>query len=314
MLALVGWADIVILITMVIFTKGILHMTDANTQPLPYKGQPSIRIYISCAWLLVVTGLAIAAWGVTRYFVIGPEGGFTLNLLGDFLAGAVSSVWALAGLFFIYVAFLGQKQQLRNQEIEIELNRKELENTRQEIAGQRQEMAAQNLTMSQQRFENTFFQLLANHGRILGEFDLHNKEGTEVRGRDCFVAWYDMLRERAHNRGPKTPLGVRETIVQYEALFHTYASDLGHYFRSLYHMIKFVEESDIPDQKRYTNFVRMQLSSHELALLFYNCLSQYGVEKFKPLVEQFSLLKNLDPGLVLGPGHRDEYGAGAFSA
>ena len=42
----------------------------------------------------------------------------------------------------------------------------------------------------------------------------------------------------------------------------------------------------------YTSIVRSQLSDYELLWIFYNCLSLKGA-KFKPLIEKYSLLKNL---------------------
>jgi len=42
--------------------------------------------------------------------------------------------------------------------------------------------------------------------------------------------------------------------------------------------------------------LRAQLSDFELLWIFYNCLSENGVEKFKQLVEQYSILKNLPQG------------------
>src|SRR5215213_5051365 len=49
--------------------------------------------------------------------------------------------------------------------------------------------------------------------------------------------------------------------------------------------------SPVKDKHLYTNLVRAQLSSYEIALTFYNCLSEMGREKFKPLVERYALLK-----------------------
>lgn len=82
---------------------------------------------------------------------------------------------------------------------------------------------------------------------------------------------------------------------------------MGHYFRNLYHIVKFVDNSDLENKKTYTNFVRAQLSSFELVLIFYNCLSDKGSEKFKPLVEEYSLLKNMNTDLVFNQKHLNEY-------
>lgn len=89
----------------------------------------------------------------------------------------------------------------------------------------------------------------------------------------------------------------------YEVFYKQHEAELGHYFRSLYNVVKFVKNSDVTDKRLYTNLVRAQLSSHELLLIFYNCLSGLGREKFKPLVKEFDLLKHLHTQILLDPTH-----------
>ena len=83
----------------------------------------------------------------------------------------------------------------------------------------------------------------------------------------------------------------------YNSWWESHQEDLAHYFRTLYHLIKFVVLSDVvvayKDKRRYTSLVRAQLSAYELALLFYNGVNQYG-EDFKPWIEEFGLLEHLD--------------------
>lgn len=70
-----------------------------------------------------------------------------------------------------------------------------------------------------------------------------------------------------------------------------------HYFRHLYRIFKFVAESPLLDNEEdryeYASMVRAQLSRYELIWLYYNALSSYGRDKFKPLIERFAILKNL---------------------
>lgn len=274
-----------------------------------------IETYTKWAWGFVFVGAVITVFGIIYYLCKNTESGFGLNLLGDFMAGTVASIWSLAGLFFIYVAFLGQKQQLLNQQLEIMYSQLEVKYTRLELAGQKAEMAKQNDTLEKQKFENTFFQLLSNHNSIVNSLDLWRNRrngGREVlaQGRDCFVIFYNRLQSKI--KEPREKHKLDEIIEIYMQFFQENVSDLGHYFRNLYHIIKFVEESQIEDKKRYTNFVRAQLSAGELALLFYNCLSELGNEKFQPLIEKYSLLKNMDYGLLFNEEHLKNYDDNAF--
>lgn len=71
---------------------------------------------------------------------------------------------------------------------------------------------------------------------------------------------------------------------------------LDHYFRYLYRILKFIDETDLIDEEqkyRYASMFRAQLSEFELVLIYYNGVAHTGSEKLKPLLEKFSILKNI---------------------
>ena len=94
--------------------------------------------------------------------------------------------------------------------------------------------------------------------------------------------------------------------------YEDHQSEIGHYFRGLYHIVKLIDQSDVDNKRLYSNLVRAQLSSFELTLLFYNGLSELGEEKFKPLVERYALLKNLPKSLLINPEHAGFYLRSAY--
>jgi hypothetical protein len=123
-----------------------------------------------------------------------------------------------------------------------------------------------------------------------------------IHGRDCFRFFYKRLKPFYTNRLNEKNKNLNPYYVindSYQELFQVYQKDLGHYFRNLYNLIKFVHNSDVKDKHVYTNIIRAQLSSHELLMLFYNSISNYGNEKFKPLIENYHLLKNISFGELL---------------
>lgn len=69
-------------------------------------------------------------------------------------------------------------------------------------------------------------------------------------------------------------------------------SSLGHYFRHLYHILKYVDESNIDDAKSYIDILQAQLSNDELYLLSINGISNFGRKKMFPLMNKYSLLEN----------------------
>jgi hypothetical protein len=261
-----------------------------------------------CAWVFVVLGfvVGVAALGPLR----DKGGGMSLDNLaayGNFLQGAVSSLWSLAGLMFIYAAFLAQKQQLIQQEAELE--------------DQKRQFQIQNESISRQGFESSFFQLLRLRNQIAGEMRSNGASKTvggghqavRLEGRECFAQWHRELKSAYCSRLPtQRQSGDRAFVTEcYLEVYRPNQGELGHYFRTLYHTIKFVNLSDIKDKRRYITLARAQLSQYELALLFYNCASPLG-EKFKPLVEEFGLLENLDDALLLDPGHKEFYAPSAY--
>jgi len=92
----------------------------------------------------------------------------------------------------------------------------------------------------------------------------------------------------------------------------------SHYFRNLYHALRFIKESDLIDEgekQRYAKILRSQLSEPELVGLFYNSLTlislpgregmELGHPKMGRLLKEFDVLQNLSPRTVLHPKHLD---------
>jgi hypothetical protein len=128
-----------------------------------------------------------------------------------------------------------------------------------------------------------------------------------VQGRDCFRRLF-----RYYSQTAKDEVGIENLRQKYAIFYEKYGHEVGHYFRTLYNLVKLVERSTVEDKRFYTNIIRAQLSDQELALLFYNCLSMYGSQKFKPLVEKYALLKNMPPQTLINPEHRNLYSPTAF--
>ena len=103
------------------------------------------------ALLLTVLGLLI---GLVSFSYMIKSNNFKLNEIGDFLSGSVGVIWGLAGLILVYVAFLGQKEQLINQGEELKLSREEQKLIRKEMKAQREQMELQNKAINNEQFEN----------------------------------------------------------------------------------------------------------------------------------------------------------------
>ncbi|HEU0055193.1 MAG TPA: putative phage abortive infection protein [Longimicrobium sp.] len=271
------------------------------------------RWLIRVSICVLVLGAGIATWAIF-WFALTPD---DLDRLGSFLSGTVVGMWSLAGVLLVYVAFLGQRRQILNQEEEIRLNRLELKATRKELAGQRVQLELQNSIFRAQSFESTFFHLMSLHHQIVAAIAVERNHGSKVgvfRGRDAFAEFYRefKLNYTPSETGPQSA-EEREAINScYRVHYTIHQAEFGHYFRNLYRMIKLIDQANLDDRAQYAGFARAQLSSYELACLFYNCLSAEGSEKFKPLIEKYTLLKNLAHELLLHEKHASHYSLGAF--
>ncbi|MBI3786996.1 MAG: putative phage abortive infection protein [Ignavibacteriales bacterium] len=152
----------------------------------------------------------------------------------------------------------------------------------------------QNETFKKQRFENNFFQLLQLHHNIVNAIEKPVLE-TAIRGRVVLKRLYGEFVKACDNECQKTPNAGQIKIIErsFLAFFDKNEPELGLYFRNLYNIFKFIDSSDIDDKTFYTNLVRAQLSLPELLLLFYDALTPLGNEKFKPLIEKYTLFKNI---------------------
>lgn len=218
---------------------------------------------------------------------------------------------------FSGLAFWGVIWAILLQKRELSLQRRELELTRQEVRGQKEQLAEQNLTMRQQRFENTFFSLLNLFSGVVSSMEVtmvNEGRPATFKGRECFTALYYELQKQYTNDQQATK-GVDSKALCVDAYNHfaDYRQmAIGHYFRTLYNIVKFIDRSPVEDKQTYINILRAQLSSSELNLLFYNCLSDYGSRKFKPYVEQFGLLENMMPSNLIRQDHKSLYNESAF--
>lgn len=232
------------------------------------------------------------------------------NELGEFISGITSPFLSIAAFILLYLTYSSQKKELKENK-EILIN--------------------QNQLITIQQFETTFFNLLDGLNKIVSQIETltiirktttnGTTEDRRVKnGKHCFSDLYESFRHtymvlRKNNANLKETIDTGSNDLIDAVYFEFYKSneaDLGHYFRFMYQVVKFVDQSALTNKQDYIDILRAQLSTYELILLFINCLSRYG-EKFKPLVEKYSMLKNIaDNDELLSFACRDLYDKKAF--
>lgn len=277
--------------------------------------------------------LGLAVFLLVSYFAIvffqdkspGNPGEF-----GDMFGFANSVISGCAFIALIVAIFL-QIDQLKVQKEDLKAQLEEIKENRKELAGQKEQLRLQNETFRKQSFESTFFQMLTLHNTIVNSIDVtdfthllygeHSGKGKTLTGRDCFQRFFEELNERIENElrnqddGHLTTVEVIGYLQQIYDIFYTkFESEIGHYFRNAYNLIKFIDKSQLSleEKKFYVNIFRAQLSSFELKILFYNCISRHGFKKFKPLIEKYTVLKHISADDLNVAHYKTLYESSAF--
>ncbi len=289
----------------------IRHMQTKESKKQQDEETKLIKRY---AWIF---GLAVfGIWSLT----------FLLFFIGKMDArGQFGDMFGAVNALFSGLAFAGLIITLFLQKNELSLQRDELKLTREEMTHQREEFEKENETLRYQRFENLFYNMLNLQQEIVAglRYDYEEEEiilvpsGPEnalvqdkrkvvrnVTGRDvfrytfCNAKIYFNERDRMGNHvfvnGYKGFLN-KEGLVAYDTT--TIPARFDHYFRHLYKIIQFVDSQGFKYEEayKYISLLRGTLSRYELVWIYYNALS---FDKFKKLIEEYCLLKNIREDLL----------------
>ncbi|WP_323881400.1 putative phage abortive infection protein [Aeromonas caviae] len=169
--------------------------------------------------------------------------------------------------------------------ISIVLQSIELRATRKEMNSQVLQFEQQTEAMQKQVFESSFFSMM----------NLHNDISSNLRSEDKFKILFLKLNDVAED----TPHYGKALIEHLNSVYETFMgeaySDIGHYFRYIYQIIKFIDNSKLSEDEKsvYINILRAQFSNYELLLLFVNCLCYKRSDKFKCLVEKYGFFEHI---------------------
>lgn len=268
--------------TLFVRPKRSLPMNDAPTQ-VPESELPNLPRFGSVLAAVLVFELLV---GVGLIIVAGREASAQIgNAFG--IVGSLATGLAFAVLLY---AILHQQHQLS-------LQRAQLRATQAELVSHREALYAQNRTLANEAFESSFFRLLEFNrhaaNTMTGRFAGPNSDW--YRGLDAFrQASNELLyRARMDFEPPLTPQQAQQHLAQaYEAVCLKADSDFGHFFRNLYHLLRFIAERAQANADYYARLVRAQLSTAELVLLFFNCQHPRGTG-LMPYLPRYQLLAGM---------------------
>lgn len=243
--------------------------------------------------LIFVTALLALFVDVVLYSLHFP-GGIGNNHsrwaeFGDFLGGTLNPLFALLGLLGLLLT--------------IGLQSRELKNSTRELANSVRALNEQGAAVRLQNFERTFFEMVRLHHDIVKAMDLRDaNNNVTTAGRDCFRVFYDRFKRRHGDANSRFNTREQAVIVveAYGPFYSEHQHEVGHYFRNFHRILKHVDESDVDNRVKYSGIIGAQMSSYELALLFYNVLHPIG-RKLKAFVEKYGILENMDTGMLCNP-------------
>jgi hypothetical protein len=236
-----------------------------------------------------------------------------LNLDGT-RSGQFGDAFGAINALFSGLAFVGLVFAILLQRIELKLQREELTETRIELAGSRKAQEAQNDFIERQIFESTFFQLLRELSDIVEAMDFRDRVGNQTsKGRDVIAVLYERYSRRLRRAmAQPTSTGDLETAIStFDAFYAEHGNEFGHYFRTIYNILKYIDRSAPGNEIFYAHILRAQFSNIECNMLLYDSLSTPG-KKILRYVNKYHLLKHCDESRLVLPNAKALHEKSAF--
>ncbi len=251
-------------------------MKDKNSQKEKKNDARMSFLFILGFFVIATWG---ASWGLMKILIEPQDRGE----FGDQF-GAVNALFSgLAFASLIYTIYL--------QRIEIKQTQ--------------EEMREQNETFALQRFESSFFSMLSQHNEMVRNLSYLPTSDNHLVGKE-------IIRYFVHKSGHFNGVGLINKIctiinvnsivadvdklaqvsTHYNEIYNIRPNFFGVYYRSLYRIFVFIDNSKIENKEMYSDIIRSQLSDDEIMMLLVNGLSEKG-QKFKTYIEKYALLDNL---------------------
>lgn len=199
------------------------------------------------------------------------ESSSDFGVFGDYIGGTIGTIVGAISIYLVYITYTSQVKFARKQDE----------------------------AMKRQQFETTFFSLLEQQQIIRSQ--LKGIIGDETYEGILYLQGLksqleDALSELNYIQDEVTEdnkvMLKNKVNGLYIDFFLPNISNLGHYFRHLYHILKYIDDSQLSDSKKYADLLQSQLSNAELYMIAINGISNYGRKKMLPLMDKYGLLEN----------------------
>ncbi|OOE79801.1 hypothetical protein BZG72_13530 [Salinivibrio sp. PR6] len=244
-------------------------------------------------WVAATSALLVIGFYFGRFVNSGASLSLDTTIWGGFgsyFGGILSPIVALFALYWLTQSVLIQK--------------KELSETQETLRKTQLSHYQQTKTQEKKRFEDTFFSLL-------DQFNAISREMGDVNN-----SLYSHLTQMMNTEfcpSEETSgfafLASKGNCIEYRDFSFNFSkggqvtlNDLSHYFRVIYHILKFVESAECSSEKViyngkfYTNILRSFLGQKETVLLAFNCAVMEKSDPFynyRRLIEKYEMLEHM---------------------
>lgn len=193
------------------------------------------------------------------------------GVFGDYIGGTIGTIVGVISIYLVYITYTSQVKFARSQDEAIK----------------------------RQQFETTYFSLLEQQqiirSHLKGNIGDNTYEGIAYLQR-LKSQLTDALSELNYIQAEvveENKVMLKNMVNElYMEIFLSNVSNLGHYFRHLYHILKYINDSQLSDSKKYADFLQSQLSNDELYMIAINGISNYGRKNMLPLMDKYKFLEN----------------------
>lgn len=227
-----------------------------NSEILSIKSK--ITDYKKYAKAIIFIGFFLLIFGgLLFYFAEECQVDYLIDY-GSFAGGIVSSLFSLAGLLYIYVAFLGQQQQILYQRIDLEYNKEELLLTRNEIKNQSKEMKTQNETLFKQNFEDTFFQMASHYQKTISS-------SYQIMDLNLFNNFIEMYKAKIPYDVKLDEKGRIKFLEEFKSdeVFIDYA-----FIYQIHSILNFIKKSGIENKSFYIDYFKSTLLNEQKKCIY----------------------------------------------
>ncbi|PKR79199.1 hypothetical protein CEY16_05500 [Halalkalibacillus sediminis] len=222
--------------------------------------------------------------------------------VSNWISGVTVPIFTLGSVILLFLTYQTQKEELQNT----------------------------NDALKKQQFDTTFFNMIELHNSIVENIRIGDNTSRQALSKmwRAFEGKTNSEVSKVYRSQAGEINGTKYDFPEYKINFNDkekliaifdefyilYEPLLGHYFRNMYRIIKFIEESDLKEVEKnnYRGIFRAQLSSDEIYFLFYNVNFSSKGKEFGDLLQGKSFFEDHIDGLLEGDRtclklHRESY-------